>query len=118
MKRSRYSPKRKRSYSLRWLPAVFGGLFLLLALIIAVVDYVNFQQPQSVYPDGVSVAGIPLGGLDRLQAEARLAEAFSVPVELRYRQARLQFSPAELASNPTIPQLFLKSMNTFRKDPG
>jgi beta-lactamase class A len=100
MKQSRYSPQRKRSHSLRWLPAVFGGLFLLLALIIAVVDYVHFQQPQSVYPDGVSVEGIPLGGLDRSQAEVRLAEAFSVPVELRYRQARLQFSPAELGFKP------------------
>ena len=44
--------------------------------------------------------GVPLGGLDRAQSEARLAEAFSVPVELRYRQARLQFSPRELGFKP------------------
>ena len=83
MKRSRYSPRRKKSSSLRWLPAVFGGLFLLFALLIAVVDYASFQKPQSVYPNGISVEGIPLGGLDHARAEARLAEAFSVPVELR-----------------------------------
>ena len=100
MKRSRYSPRRKKSSSLRWLPAVFGGLFLLFALLIAVVDYASFQKPQSVYPNGISVEGIPLGGLDHARAEARLAEAFSVPVELRYQQARLQFAPIELGFSP------------------
>lgn len=100
MKRSRYSPRRKKSSSLRWLPAVFGGLFLLFALLIAVVDYTSFQKPQSVYPNGISVEGIPLGGLDHARAEARLTEAFSVPVELRYQQARIQFTPAELGFSP------------------
>ena len=100
MKRSRYSPRRKKSSSLRWLPAVFGGLFLLFALLIAVVDYASFQKPQSVYPNGISVEGIPLGGLDHARAEARLTEAFSVPVELRYQQARLQFAPIELGFIP------------------
>ena len=100
MKRSRYSPRRKKSSSLRWLPAVFGGLFLLFALLIAVVDYASFQKPQSVYPNGISVEGIPLGGLDHARAEARLTEAFSVPVELRYQQARIQFTPAELGFSP------------------
>jgi hypothetical protein len=100
MKRSRYSPQRKKSTLLRWLPAVFGGLFLLFAILIAVMDYIDFQKPQTVYPEGISVEGIPLGGLDRAQSEARLAEAFSVPVELHYRQARLQFSPDELGFRP------------------
>ena len=100
MKRSRYSPRRKKSSSLRWLPAVFGGLFLLFALLIAVVDYTSFQKPQSVYPNGISVEGIPLGGLDHARAEARLTEAFSVPVELRYQQARIQFTPTELGFSP------------------
>ncbi len=100
MKRSRYTPRRKRSPSLRLLPAFFGGLFILLAIVIAVIDYIDFQKPRTVFPDGVSVEGVPLAGLDRTQSEARLDEAFSVPVELRYRQARLQFSPAELGFKP------------------
>ena len=103
MKRSRYAPRRKKSTLLRWLPAVFGGLFLLFAILIAVMDYIDFQKPQTVYPEGISVEGIPLGGLDHAQSEARLAEAFSVPVELRYRQARLQFSPEELGFRPDYP---------------
>jgi len=100
MKRSRYSPRRKKSRSLRWLPAVFGAMFLMLAFFICIIDYIGFQKPQATYPGGVSVAGIPIGGLDRSQAEARLVEAFSVPVELRYRQARLQFPPSELGFSP------------------
>ncbi len=73
---------------------------MLFALLIAIVDYIAFQQPQTVYPDRVSVEGIPLGGLERSQAETRLMEAFSVPVEVRYRQARMQFSPSELGFQP------------------
>lgn len=100
MKRTRYSPRRRKSSNLRWLPAVFGGAFLLLALLISLFDYIGFRKPQNVYPVGVSVQGIPLGGLDRTLAEARLSEAFSVPVELHYREARIQFSPAELGFQP------------------
>jgi len=100
MKRSRYSPRRKKSRSLRWLPAVFGGFFLLAAILIGATDYIDFQKPRTLYPEGLSVEGVPLGGLDRAQSEARLAEAFSLPVELRYRQARLQFSPVELGFKP------------------
>ncbi len=100
MKRSRYSPRRKKSSSLRWLPLIFGVFFLISALIISLVDFVNFQKPLSAIPYGVSVEGIPLGGLDRSQAAARLTEAFSVPIELRYNEARLQFSPAELGFIP------------------
>ena len=88
---------------MRWLPAVFGGLFFLLAILIGIIDYIDFQAPQAVYPIGVSVDGIPLGGLDRSQAEARLTEAYSTPIELRYREARLQFSPEELGFKPNYP---------------
>jgi hypothetical protein len=100
MKRSCYSPRRKKSTLLRWLQAIFGGVFLLFAILIAVMDIIDFQKTQAIYPQGISVEGIPLGGLDRAQAEARLAEAFSVPVELRYRQARLQFSLEDLGFRP------------------
>lgn len=100
MKRSRYSSQRRKTTSLRWLPAVFGGSFLLLALLIGIFDAIGFKKTPIVYPVGVSVQGIPLGGLDRSQAETRLAEAFAVPVELRYRQARMQFFPAELGFRP------------------
>ena len=100
MKRARFSTRRRQASFVRWLPAIFGGLFLVFALLISIFDYAAFRQPQAAYPAGVSVEGIPLGGLTPAQAEARLAEAFSVPVELRYQQARIQFSPSELGFRP------------------
>jgi len=42
------------------------------------------------------VGSIPVGGLTRAEAQARLEQALSIPIELRYGAARMQFSPAEL----------------------
>lgn len=101
MKRKRLSPRHKKPDAVRWLLLFLGALFLLAAVSISIVDYVNFRAPQSAIPSGVSVEGIPIGGLDLAQAEERLTEAFSVPVELRYLDARLQVSPAELGFAPS-----------------
>ncbi len=88
--------RRSRVDPLRWLIGGFGLFFLLFSLYILLKDYTAYRASSRLYPGGVSVAQIPIGGLTREQAEQRLTEAFSAPVELRYSGARMQFAPAEL----------------------
>ena len=88
--------RRTRVDPLRWLIGGFGFFFLFSSLFILLKDYTGFRAASSLYPVGVSIGQVPIGGLTREQAEQRLTDVFSTPVELRYSGARMQFSPAEL----------------------
>lgn len=72
---------------------VLAGLFLLAAVVLTIISIVQFKSVAVVYPNGSQIGGIPVGGLSRKMAEERLRDAYSIPVELRYGDARLQFSP-------------------------
>jgi hypothetical protein len=66
---------------------------LLGAIILAAIQLVRFSRVRSYLPAGLIVANVPVGGLDRQQAAQRLAEVYSVPLELRYNGARIQLNP-------------------------
>jgi beta-lactamase class A len=44
----------------------------------------------------MTIAGIPVGGLDRTKAAQRLLEFFSLPIELHYGDNTIQLSPATI----------------------
>jgi hypothetical protein len=88
--------KHKQSDPAGWIIGGFGILFILISLYILLSDVSAYRQTTQVYPAGVSAAAIPLDGLNRNEAEDRLNQAFSIPIELRYGEARMQFTPAEL----------------------
>lgn len=95
--------RRTQADPLRWLIGGFGLFFLLFSLFILLKDYRGYKESSRLYPAGLSVGQIPIGGLTRAEAEARLTEAFSMPVELRYSGARMQFPPAELGFSLNVP---------------
>ncbi len=86
----------KQNNQARWIIGGFGVFFIIISLYILFSDLANYRRQSSVYPAGVSIESIPIGGLTRAEAQARLEQAFSIPIELRYGEARMQFTPAEL----------------------
>ena len=86
--------KHKQSDPARWIIGGFGVFFIIISLYILFSDLANYRRQSSVYPAGVSIESIPIGGLTRAEAQARLEQAFSIPIELRYGEARMQFNPA------------------------
>jgi len=94
--------KHKQSDPVRWIIGGFGVFFILISLYILFSDLASYRRESRVYPSGVSIASIPLGGLTRAEAEDRLNQVFSIPIELRYGEARMQFTPAELGLSVDI----------------
>ncbi len=92
----------RRTNPFRLLSAGFGVFFLLFSLVILVSELQKQQAERQVLPAGSAIQGVPVGNLSREQAQARLAEAFSVPLELRYNGARMQFLPADLGFSPDL----------------
>ena len=74
---------------LRW---VSVGL-IFLAVLLTGIQLVNYSRLRANFPDGMVIAGVPVGGLNQQDAANRLVEAYGVPVELRYGTAVIQVKP-------------------------
>jgi hypothetical protein len=90
--------KRYRPFSL-----ITGGaalVFLLAAAWLAVAEAGAASEPPTLLPPGSVVAGVPVGGLARDAAAARVAAVYLSPVELKYPHASesslIQANPVEL----------------------
>jgi beta-lactamase class A len=68
--------------------------FLFGALILAVLQLVSFSRVRTRFPTGLSIAGVPVGGLDRQTAANRLLAVYSTPIELIYGEAVIQLEPS------------------------
>jgi beta-lactamase class A len=79
-----------RLSALSWL-AVF---FLMAAVIFSILQFVRFSRLRTTYPGSMTIAEVPVGGLDRQEAAQRLLEAYSLPVELRYDDQTILFEPS------------------------
>lgn len=83
---------RSRTFpTLRWV-----ALFLILAAVaVFAMQLVRFSRLRANFPEGMQIAGVPVGGLDRAASAQRLLEVYSAtPVELHYGEERIHMSPA------------------------
>jgi beta-lactamase class A len=77
---------------LRWVSLVF----IFAASVLVVLQLVSYSRIRTAFPPGMVIAGVPVGGLDAQQAADRITQAYSVPVELQYNNARIQIKPASV----------------------
>jgi beta-lactamase class A len=61
-----------------------------------VIQLVSFSRIRSTFPQGMTIAGIPVAGLTQQQAAERIRQAYSIAVEIRYGQGIIQAKPAVL----------------------
>jgi beta-lactamase class A len=67
--------------------------FILGAVLLFIMQLIAFSRLWANFPAGMTIAGIPVGGLDRQGAAERLLQVYAVPVELHYGEAIVQVSP-------------------------
>ena len=116
MKHYRSRAKRRANFY-RILLLILGLGLLFGSLIIGLRSYSRFNAQPEILPEHISLSGIPLGSLSRQQAEERISLAFSLPVELVYHGARLQFTPAELGFTLDMPKILAQLPDSTRPIP-
>jgi beta-lactamase class A len=85
-----------RRFSLwRFLLRCLSVLLVAVALWVANQQWQLFNQVNSLIPDGSSIAGVPVGGLTRQQAEEALRQAYGQPVALEYGSSLIQVTPEQ-----------------------
>ena len=81
---------RRYSSILRKVSLIFIGA----SLVLMFVQLVRYARIMNNFQPGLVIAGVPVGGLTHSDAEDRLTQAYSLPIELHYQNAVIQINPA------------------------
>ena len=80
---------RNSSFLLRWVYLIF----ITLATIVAVIELVAYSHQRSNYPSGMTLGGVPVGGLNPQDTAQRVLQRYSLPIEIHYNNAIIQLDP-------------------------
>lgn len=106
----------KQSSRLNWL-GIFSGLCLLAAVVLLVLEMVLFSRTFTAMPAGLTLGGVPVGGLTEQQALEQLVLVYNSPVELQYGDELILLEPAAV-NFQVDANLMLPEANQFRTNEG
>lgn len=69
---------------------------LLAAVIMFFFQLIAYSRQRARLPEGLTIGGVPVGGLARPAALERLLHTYSVPIELIYEGESIVLSPAQI----------------------
>ena len=90
---------RRNSLSiLRW---VALGLIFILVLILN-RQLMLYSRMRALLPPGLTIGGVPVGGLNGTEAGERLVRAYGIPIELIYGGSVIQVRPSAVGFSLNI----------------
>ena len=69
---------------------------LLAAVVLMFVQLALYSRQRARMPYGLSVGGVPVGGLTQNQALERVVQVYSTPIELHYGDQRILLNPSSV----------------------
>ena len=75
---------------LRWVSL----FFIVIAVILTTLELSAYSRARSNFPNGLVIAGVPVGGLDTQQTSERLLQVYASAVEVHYGSAIIQIKPS------------------------
>lgn len=82
----------RRPNLLRWISLAL----ILVAIGLLFFELVAYSRERSRLPHGMTIAGVPVGGLDRNAALERLLQTYSTPIELYYEDQLILLPPGRV----------------------
>lgn len=68
-------------------------LFLIGAFVLTITSLISYSRQRTGYPEGMTIAGIPVGGLSPAEASQRLLQVYNSPIEVHYNNAVFNIDP-------------------------
>lgn len=90
---------------------------LLFTLILSVVQLSSYSRIRNNFPLGLHVGGVPIGGLNYVQAAERLYLVFRSPIEINYLDNVIQVRPAALGFEPEVDRMLAVADNQRVTEP-
>jgi hypothetical protein len=78
------------------IPILRGASIALLsaALVISVIALIGYSRQRNNYPPGMTIAGVPVGGVNPQIASERVLQVYSSPIEVLYGEATIHIDPS------------------------
>jgi lipoprotein-anchoring transpeptidase ErfK/SrfK len=86
-----------------------GVSILVIAVLAPVLG--GDAAPPALVPEGVTVAGVPVGGMSNQQAQAALRPAFAKPVQLVFTTRSWRLAPARFGAKVGVAQGVAQAMS-------
>ena len=97
----------------RWAAIVI----IFLTLILATVQLVEYSRLRNNFPFGMQVGGVPIGGLNYIQAAERLYTVYRSPIEIIYAGSPIHIRPAVLGFEPEVDKMLAVADNQRVTEP-
>ncbi len=68
--------------------------FLTIAIVITIVALVGYSRERNNYPSGMTIGGVPVGGVNPQIALERVLQVYSSPIEVQYGEAIIHVEPS------------------------
>ncbi len=82
------------------------SIFLLsAALVLIIISLIGYSRQRNNYPAGMSIGGVPVGGLTPAQASQRLLEVYTSPIEVQYGAAVIHVDPGVVGFEPDVDSM-------------
>jgi beta-lactamase class A len=75
------------------------------ALVLTIVSLITYSRQRNNYPPGMTIGGVPVGGLTPTEASQRLLEVYTSPIEVNYADAIIQVDPGVVGFQPDIDSM-------------
>lgn len=80
---------RNTPHLFRWIALVFFAV----AIILVMVSLVFYSRERNNYPLGLSIGGVPVGGLNAEEATQRLLQSYNMPIVANVMNSSFQIDP-------------------------
>ncbi len=68
-------------------------LFLSATIILIIVSLIGFSRQRNNFPGGMTIGGVPVGGLTPQEASERVLLVYNTPIEVQYGNAIIHIDP-------------------------
>src|SRR6185503_6575641 len=75
---------------------VVGLVFIVIATIILVAQLASFSSERQRMPTGLIMAGVPVGGMPRADAQAYVEQTYGAPITVYYRENVILLNPDQV----------------------
>ena len=66
---------------------------LTVAIVLTVIALIGYSRQRNNYPRGMTIAGVPVGGVNPQLASERVLQVYSNPIEVQYGEAIIHVDP-------------------------
>ena len=71
-------------------------ILIFIAVLLSGIELIRYSRMRSAFPPGLTIGGVPVGGLNSTQAGERLVQAYGIPIELIYSNSLIQVRPSSV----------------------